>query len=62
MITENYITTITVFDHEQLSFGNEIKNPDGEQLNVTYKMSKGTVLLRRSRCLLRVQITPFLPS
>jgi hypothetical protein len=48
-ITENYITTINVFDHEQLSFGNEIKNPDGEQLNVTYKMSKGTVLLKKVR-------------
>jgi len=48
-ITENYITTIKVFDHEQLSFGNEIKNPEGEQLNVTYKMSKGTVLLKKVR-------------
>lgn len=48
-ITENYITTINVFDHEQISFGNEIKNPDGEQLNATYKMSKGTVLLKKVR-------------
>ena len=48
-ITENYITTINVFDHEQISFGNEIRNPDGEQLNVTYKMSKGTVLLKKVR-------------
>lgn len=48
-ITENYITTINVFDHEQFSFGNEIRNPDGEKLNVTYKMSKGTVLLKKVR-------------
>jgi len=48
-ITENYITTINVFDHEQISFGNEIKNPEGEQVNLTYKMSKGTVLLKKVR-------------
>jgi hypothetical protein len=46
-ITENYITTLNVFDREQISFGNEIKNPDAGQLNVTYKMSKGTVLLKK---------------
>jgi GLPGLI family protein len=46
-ITENYITTINVFDREQISFGNEIKNPLGENSNVTYKFSNGTVILKK---------------
>ncbi len=46
-ITENYITTINVFDHEQISFGNEIKNPEGEQLDKTYKFSGGSVILKK---------------
>ena len=46
-ITENYITTINVFDHEQISFGNEIKNPSGENTNITYKYSNGTVILKK---------------
>lgn len=46
-ITENYVTTINVFDREQISFGNEIKNPTGENSNLTYKFSNGTVILKK---------------
>ena len=46
-ITENYITTISVFDREQISFGNEIKNPTDANSNQTFKFSNGTVLLRK---------------
>lgn len=46
-ITENYITTINVFDREQISFGNDIKNPEGEQLEKTYKFSGGSVIMKK---------------
>lgn len=46
-ITENYVTTIDVFDREQISFGNEIKNISEEKSGITYKFSNGTVLLKK---------------
>lgn len=46
-IIESRYKTINIFDNEQLSFGNTITNPDGEQLNKTYHYSGGTVVLKK---------------
>ncbi len=47
LITENLITTIDIFQDEQISWGNEIRNPEGEVLNETYKYAGGTVILKK---------------
>jgi hypothetical protein len=46
-ITENLITTVTVFNNEQISFGNEINNPADSDSSKTFKYSSGTVLLKK---------------
>lgn len=46
-IIESRYQTINVFSNEQISFGNKIKNPAGEQLNATYHFSGGTVILKK---------------
>lgn len=46
-IIESRYTTLTIFDREQISFGNEIKNPAGDQRDVTYRFSGGTVILKK---------------
>lgn len=46
-IIESRYTTLIIFDREQISFGNEIKNPAGDQQDVTYRFSGGTVILKK---------------
>lgn len=46
-ITEALITTVTVFNNEQISFGNEITNPTDPESEKTFKFSAGTVLLKK---------------
>jgi GLPGLI family protein len=46
-ITENLITTVSVFNNEQISFGNEIVNPADLNSEKTFKYSAGTVLLKK---------------
>ncbi len=46
-ITENLITTVTVFNNEQISFGNEIGNPSDTDSEKTFKYSSGTVILKK---------------
>lgn len=46
-ITENLITTVTVFTSEQISFGNEITNPEDIDSDMTFKYSSGTVILKK---------------
>jgi len=46
-ITENLITTIPVFNNEQISFGNEIINPTDLESEKTFKYSAGTVILKK---------------
>lgn len=48
-ITNSYITTVKVFDDEQLSWGNLIENPEGEVLNATYHFAGGTVVMKKIR-------------
>jgi hypothetical protein len=47
LIIESRYQTINIFDKEQISFGNKINNPAGEQLNATYHFSGGTVILKK---------------
>lgn len=46
-VIESRYTTLTIFDREQISFGNEIKNPADDQRDVTYRFSGGTVILKK---------------
>jgi hypothetical protein len=46
-ITSSYITTINVFDDEQLSWGNSINNPEGEVVDATYHFAGGTVVMKK---------------
>jgi len=46
-ITENLITTVSVFNNEQISFGNEISNPTATDSEKTFKYSAGTVILKK---------------
>lgn len=47
LVTESYVTRVTVFDQEQISFGNEIQNPRDPESTETFHFSKGTVIARR---------------
>ena len=46
-VIENRFTTINIFNQEQISWGNEHKDPAGEQENVTYHFAGGTVILKK---------------
>jgi hypothetical protein len=46
-ITENLITTVNVFTNEQISFGNELKNPTDTASEKTFEYSEGTVILKK---------------
>ena len=46
-ITQNYVTAVTVFDDEQISWGNPVENPQGNVLNETYRYAGGTVILKK---------------
>lgn len=46
-ITDALITTVSVFNNEQISFGNEIINPTDPESEKTFKFSAGTVLLKK---------------
>jgi len=46
-VIESRYTTVQVFNDEQISFGGKIENPAGEQSNVTYHFSGGTVILKK---------------
>ena len=46
-VIESRYTTLTIFDREQISFGNPINNPAGEQLDAVYHFSGGTVILKK---------------
>ena len=46
-VIESRYTTVQIFNDEQISFGGKIDNPAGEQSNVTYHFSGGTVILKK---------------
>jgi GLPGLI family protein len=47
LVTGSFITTTEIFRDEQISWGNPIENPEGVQLNRTYRFAGGTVIARR---------------
>lgn len=47
LLTSSFITTVEVFNDEQISWGNPIENPDGIQLNKTYKYAGGTIIAKK---------------
>ncbi len=47
LITEKLITTVNIFTDEQISFGNEFKNPVSEESGTVFKYSHGTVILKK---------------
>jgi hypothetical protein len=46
-LAESWVTTVKVFDREQIAYGNEIHNPAGEDDPGVYRYAGGTVILRR---------------
>lgn len=46
-ITENNFTTVQIFSHEKINFGDTITNPSDNLSNVTYRFSNGTVILKK---------------
>ncbi|MEZ5104832.1 MAG: PNGase F N-terminal domain-containing protein [Draconibacterium sp.] len=47
LLTNSFITTVNVFEDEQISWGNPFENPEGIQTNKTYHFAGGTVILKR---------------
>jgi len=47
LLTGSFITTVEVFNDEQISWGNPVENPDGIQLNKTYKFAGGTIIAKK---------------
>ncbi len=44
---ENYVKTVKVFNNEQISWGNEIRNPEDENSSETFRYAGGTIILRK---------------
>jgi hypothetical protein len=47
LLIESRYQRITIFDHEQINFGEEINNPSEEILDHTYRFSSGTVVMKK---------------
>lgn len=48
-ITNSFVTDVSVFKDEQISWGNAIENPAGEQLNKVYRFAGGTIILKKMK-------------
>jgi len=48
-VTESFVTTIPIFDREQIAFGNEIVNPPESDSTAVFRYAGGTVVARRVR-------------
>jgi len=48
-ITEANYTTVRIFNDEKINFGDTIINPPDDLENITYRYSKGTVILKKVR-------------
>jgi len=46
-LAEGYVTTVRVFDREQIAFGNEIENPAPGDTSAVFRHAGGTVIVRR---------------
>lgn len=46
-VIDSRYQTITIFNNEQINFGDKIIIPKEDQLNISYRYSKGTVLLKK---------------
>jgi hypothetical protein len=46
-ITEANFTTVKIFNDEKINFGDTIVNPTGDLENITYRYSKGTVIMKK---------------
>ena len=46
-VIDSRYQTIKVFEREQINFGDKIENPKEDLLNITYRYSKGSVILKK---------------
>jgi hypothetical protein len=46
-VTENNFTTVRIFTDEKINYGDTIVNPPENTENITYRYSKGTVILKK---------------
>lgn len=47
LVTSSFITTVEVFNEEQISWGNPIENPEDVQADKTYRFAGGTIIAKR---------------
>lgn len=48
-VTEANFTTVRIFDREKINFGDTIVNPADENSSLTFRFSKGTVIMKKVR-------------
>lgn len=48
-VTEDNYTTVRIFTDEKINFGDTIVNPEPNVSNITYRFSKGTIILKKIR-------------
>lgn len=46
-VIDSRYTTLPIFEQEQISWGNNTPNPEGDQLNKTYHYAGGTIILKK---------------
>lgn len=46
-IKQSYVNEVEIFNNEQISWGNDIQNPDENALNQTFKYAGGTIILKK---------------
>lgn len=46
-VTEANFTTVRIFDREKINFGDSIVNPADENSSLTFRFSKGTVIMKK---------------
>ncbi|GAB1451800.1 hypothetical protein MASR2M47_18560 [Draconibacterium sp.] len=46
-LTSSFITTVPIFNDEQISWGNPIENPAGVQMEKTYRFAGGTIIAKK---------------
>jgi len=47
-LNESYVTTVSIFERERISFGNEIANPPESDSTAIFRYAGGTVIARRA--------------
>ncbi len=47
LITKSFVTTVNIFDNEQISWENSVENPEGKQMDNIHRYAGGTIILKQ---------------